>query len=366
MASTPLHALSMTSHNDAPVLVDASDIPMKENRHVGLANIGNTCYLNSAIQALRHSKHFADYFCSSAWLPHRHPERKGYALAGETAALLSAMKEPTGPVIPSKFVREFITFAHTFNEDIVYGAQADAAEAVQILLDGLHTQQSREVAMTIRGAPKTPEAAEYTRSLESWATFFRKEYSPLVESFYGQTQTRVICGDCGETSTRYEPWSVLKLPIPGADKAGAPAPNLQQCISAALATETLEDYACDKCKKKGSARIEHRISKLPRTLILSLKRFTNQGAKVRARIDYNPDDVCFAEWNAWQSLLHEKDTHYRSFATIEHLGSMMGGHYMMRAREGDSWIIYDDQQTHPSPVGGAAMPDTYMLFLERR
>ena len=365
MLSTPIHALSMTSHNDIPILFDASNI-LEEKRNIGLANIGNTCYLNSAIQALRHSTLLTDYLCSSAWLTHRHPERKGYNLTGETAALLTTMKTARDTIVPSKFAREFISFAHTFNEDIVYGAQADAAEAIQILLDGLHTQQSREVSMTIRGAAKTPETAEYMRSLESWATFFRKEYSTIVDSFYGQTQTRIICTDCNETSTRYEPWSVLKLPIPGADKVGAPAPNLQQCIAAAFATETLDDYTCDKCKKRGVARIEHRISRLPRNLIISLKRFTNQGAKVRARIDYNPQDIPFTEWNAWPTLLPEKDTHYRSFAMIDHLGSMMGGHYMMRGRIRDSWTIYDDQQTHPSPVGGAATSDTYMLFLERR
>jgi ubiquitin C-terminal hydrolase len=334
--------------------------------HTGLANIGNTCYLNSAIQALRHVPLFSRYFTTDEWNRHRHPDRKGYGLAAETAALASTLSTATSAVVPAKFVKEFITFARTFNEDIMFGAQADAAEAVQILLDGLHTQQSREVSMTIRGAAKTPEMAEYIRSLESWSTFFRKEYSQISENFYGQTQTRIICTECTETITRYEPWSVLKAPIPGADKAGAPAPDLRACIAATFATETLEDYTCGKCSKRGVARIEHHMSRMPRTLILSLKRFTNQGAKVRARIDYDEHDVSFAEWNAWPTLLAEKNTHYRVIATIEHLGSMMGGHYMMRGRDsGGSWTIYDDQTCSPSPIGGSATPDTYMLFLEK-
>lgn len=342
----------------------------------GLANVGNTCYLNSAIQALRYSRPFVQYFGSDAWLAHRHPDRKGYALAGELVSMLGALNasdSPTAPaapvgsrmVIPSKFVREFITFGHELNEEIRYGAQADAAEAIQILLDGLHTQQAREVCMTVRGEATSPDMVEYIKALESWATFFRKEYSPIVENFYGQTQTRITCTECGERSVRYEPWGVLKAPIPGADKVGAPAPTLRDCIAAAFASETLDDYTCEKCKKKGSARIEHSISRLPQYLILSLKRFTNTGAKVRARIAYDPCNISFSDWRAWNSLQAEGAAHYRVYATVEHLGTSHGGHYIMRARDGADWMVYDDSMCAPSAIGGDAAPDTYMLFLER-
>jgi ubiquitin C-terminal hydrolase len=333
----------------------------------GLANIGNTCYLNSAIQALRYSRPFAEYFGSDAWLAHRHPDRKGHALAGELAKMLSELNAPAGGrmIIPSKFVREFIIFGNELNEEIRFGAQADAAEAIQILLDGLHMQQAREVCMTVRGDPTTPDMVEYIKGLESWASFFRKEYSPIVENFYGQTQTRITCTDCGEKSVRYEPWGVLKAPIPGADKVGAPAPVLRDCIAAAFSSETLDDYTCDKCNKRGSARIEHSISRLPQYLILSLKRFTNAGAKVRARIGYDPTNISLAEWRAWSSLQSASQAQYRLYATIEHLGTSHGGHYIMRARDGADWMVYDDGMCAPSAVGGDAAPDTYMLFLER-
>jgi len=333
----------------------------------GLGNIGNTCYLNSAFQALRYSRPFAAYFGSDAWRAHRHEDRKGYELAEETHNVLAALADTATTarmVVPSKFVREFVRFAGEINDEIRFGAQADAAEAIQILLDGLHTQQAREVSMKIRGEAKTPEAAEYIKSLESWASFYHKEYSLIAENFYGQTCTRIVC-ECGAASAHYEPWGVFKAPIPGAEKAGAPAPTLQACIAAALEAETLDDYTCEKCHKKGVARMNRTISRFPSQMVLCLKRFTNTGAKVRARIPYDPDAVDFSEWLAWPTLQPARDARYRVYATVEHMGSSRFGHYVMRARDGDSWLLYDDGNCSASPVGGVAGPDTYILFLER-
>jgi len=332
------------------------------SRH-GLANVGNTCYLNSAFQALGKSKPFVAYFGTDAWTQHRHSERKGHNLANHCAELVVALREPGDKMInPSNFVRSFIEFAREINDEIRFGAQADAAEAIQILLDGLHTQQAREVSMDIKGVAVTADQVELIKSLESWSTFFRKEYSPLIDAFYGQTQTKIVCSTCKNCSTRYEPWAILKAPIPGAEKPGGAAPTLQECITSALATETLDDYACDGCKKKGSARMEHTISRFPRHLILSLKRFTNAGAKVRARIPYDENNIDLTGYRAWPTI--QGSPKYRVVSTVEHMGSSRGGHYVMRSRENDKWLVYDDCTVSDSSIGGTAGPDTYVLFLE--
>jgi ubiquitin C-terminal hydrolase len=334
----------------------------------GLANLGNTCYLNSTVQALRFSGPFAAYFGTEEWKRHAHPERKAHDLVTEVANITAALTS-TGSttVVPIKFAQSFIRHASEYNDEIAQGAQADAAEALHILLDTLHMQQAREVRMDITGIAATSDHRDFIKSLESWTTFFRKEYSPLVDTFYGQTQTTVVCGACKATSTRYEPWNILKVPIPGAEKAGAPAPTLQECIRANFAPETIDDYACEACKGRGKSQMTHAISRYPSHLILTLKRFTNTGAKVRARIPYDPANIDLAEWRAWPSLQPTALTGYRLYATVEHLGSSRGGHYCMRAldRATGEWNIYDDSRVAPSPSGGAAGPDTYILFMER-
>lgn len=332
----------------------------------GLANVGNTCYLNAALQALRHVGPVAEYFGTDAWTRHRHPERKGDALAEQTAALFRAFAErQDGTIVPSPFVKSFLLFARDTNDDIRYGAQADAAEALQILLDGLHTYVSREVRMTITGTAATPEHAEIIEGHKSWTTFFCKEYSLFVDLFYGQTQLKVFCKKCESQTSRYEPWSVLKAPIPGADKAGAPAPTLRDCLGAAFAEEAMEDYICDSCKTRGSAVLRHAISVFPRYLIVSLKRFTNTGAKVLARIPYDTERIDLCEWRAWPKHQGTSACQYRVMSTIEHHGGSGGGHYSMRARTaGDTWLHYDDSSVTATD-GGACRMDTYVLILER-
>jgi ubiquitin C-terminal hydrolase len=107
----------------------------------------------------------------------------------------------------------------------------------------------------------------------------------------------------------------------------------------------------------------HTISRFPKHLILSLKRFTNTGAKVRARIPYDENCIEMTEWRAWATIQEEQ--RYRLLNTVEHMGSSRGGHYVMRARENEKWFVYDDASISDSPIGGGAGPDTYILFLEQ-
>ena len=342
----------------------------------GLGNLANNCYLNAAFQALRHVRPFAELFKGSEWSTYSRPDKRGYALAIQTSGLMQAIWSPEHPdcrmVVPSDFVRAFVTYAQSCGiDEIQFGRQADAAEALQLLIDGLHTHISREVHMRVTGDPKTPERIQYKESVESWATYHRREYSKILDIFYGQTKATLQCTKCPHTSTTYVPWSTFKADIPGATIPGTPAPPLNECIAAAFKKELLESYVCDGCKEAGCTEKSQTISKFPPYMILIVKRFTNALQKVRARLPYEEADIDFSDYIAWPSIQKETAAHYRVVSTIEHLGGTRGGHYVMRARddytEGEepSWLIYDDARCSPSPIAGAATPDTYVLILER-
>lgn len=359
--------------DNSPAPVGSMTTPVHRR---GIGNLANNCYLNSAFQALRHVRPFAELFMDSAWATYSRPEKRGYALATQTSALMKAIWSPESGdrrmVIPSDFVRAFVAYAQSCGiDEIQFGRQADAAEAIQLLVDGLHTHISREVTMRVTGDPKTPDRIEYKQSVESWAAYHHREYSKILDIFYGQTKATLRCTKCPHTSTTYVPWGTFKVDIPGATIPGTPAPPLSECIAAAFAKELLEGYRCDGCKEAGCTEKTQTVSKFPPYMILIVKRFTNALQKVRARLPYEEDDINFSEYIAWTSIQKETAAHYRVISTIEHLGGTRGGHYVMRARddytegEDPSWLIYDDTRCSPSPIAGAATPDTYVLILER-
>ena len=330
---------------------------------VGLYNLGNTCFLNAVLQSLRKCESFVDAVSHTSVT---RPESKKGPLVSAFQGLLSDMKSSTGPYTPTKFVQTMVRVIRDCEDDWYQPRQqADAAECTQYILDSLHDALYRSVRITIHGVPKSKEEGSHVKAVESWRSFFAKEYSPIVEHFQGQTQICVECQTCKSVSERYEPWMMIKAPIPGGHKDGANVPSFQQCLDAAYAAETIEGYACDTCKSPQTAVIRTRISKFPNTLILTFKRFTNQGAKIRGEVTWDLDAMNLRPWAAFTRCPFSDrplSTTYRTFAVIEHCGSSRGGHYMMYSREGDSWYEYDDESVRK--VSSVITADSYVVFAE--
>jgi ubiquitin C-terminal hydrolase len=332
---------------------------------IGLQNLGNSCYLNSAIQAFRHTRTAADYFGGDVWRTHSNPTREGHQFATQFADIIQRLVSPATSdgrvtVVPRGFYAEFTQLAKRVNPDFGSGAPADAAEALQLILDTLHEQLSHQVSMTINcGVADDPTRVSYVKSLESWIASFHSRYSAIIENYYGQTRTSVVCAECGNISCRYEPWSIYKVPIP--NDGGTTPVSLTDCFAASTAEEELEDYDCSKCSKRTKATLRTTLSRLPPYMFVNIKRFTVDGRKNQRLISYNPDSVDISPYYCWPE---SHPTLYRVVATVEHLGNNRGGHYYMRGRLGDKWIAYDDT-TVGEVRSGHGTPDTYLVVLER-
>jgi ubiquitin C-terminal hydrolase len=157
---------------------------------------------------------------------------------------------------------------------------------------------------------------------------------------------------------------MLKVPIPGGDKAGSNVPTFEECMDAAFAAETIPDYVCDKCMSQQTARMTTRISKLPNILLLTFKRFTNAGAKIRGQINWDINNMCLRPWMAFTRCpFSDKpiNTAFRTFAVIEHTGSSRGGHYRMFAKE-NQWYECDDETVRAVSAERVVSPDSYVIF----
>jgi ubiquitin C-terminal hydrolase len=343
---------------------------------IGLGNLGNTCFMNVVLQALRHTPAMGKIFLGDDVVLRSASKKKDMVTAFQTLMRDMWRVELEPGRTPTMMPRGFFHVMHNVLRDTdddwhTPGEQSDSAEALQYVLDALHDGIYRRVRMTVGGKAANRDEQEQVRALTSWSEFFAKEYSPIVSNFNGQNQISIKCEKCGTASIRYEPWLMIKAPIPGSETVGGSVPSMAQCLNAAFETETLDDYSCDVCKSKERATITNKISRLPPVTILSLKRFTNSGMKVRGRVEWDTDSLDFEPWRAFaRDPFADDDLYpsiYETYAVIEHIGSARGGHYRMYVRGAeDKWIEYDDESVSEVPPERVVSADSYVLFMMPR
>jgi len=343
---------------------------------IGLANLGNTCFLNVVLQALRLSPPLCEMFLTKT--PKVRDESNKKQLVEAFQIILRDFWKHNLPINatptlnPRGFHGAFLrTITDSGDDWHHYGQQSDAAETIQYILSGIHDAIYKNVKMIIVGRSADKHEDEYIKAIQSWDTFFSKEYSQIIDNYNGQTQTEVICENCKAVSTRYEPWLMLKVPLPGSDnpyrtKSDA---TITDCLNLAFADEILDDYRCDACKTQGKALMRNRISRLPDIIILTLKRFTNKMQKVAGKVAWDAEQFDFRPWMAFRGDPFNKvyiPPVYETTAIIEQQGSFRGGHYRMYAKQEQTWFEYDDNSIRNVPGETVANCDTYIAFLSRK
>jgi ubiquitin carboxyl-terminal hydrolase 4/11/15 len=193
--------------------------PAVEPGQVGLRNLGNTCFMNSAIQCLGHTKKLVKLFLDVDAI-NRNLNRDnvlGYGgkLALEFAKVVQGMWRPSsfgGVYTPSELKHLIGEHAPQFSGY----QQHDAQELLAFLLDGLHEDLNRVRAKPYFG--DTPEAAEpqpdEEAASEAWSRHLARNQSEIVDLFQGQFKSRLTCPVCNHSSITFDPFMYLSLPLP--------------------------------------------------------------------------------------------------------------------------------------------------------
>ncbi|KAK7396058.1 hypothetical protein VNO78_16790 [Psophocarpus tetragonolobus] len=178
----------------------------------GLLNLGNTCYMNSAIQCLVHTPEFAKYFREDY-----HQEinwQNPLGMVGELALafgeLLRKLWAPgRTPIAPRPFKAKLVRFAPQFSGH----NQHDSQELLAFLLDGLHEDLNRVKhkpyikSRDADGRPDEEVADEY------WANHIARNDSIIVDVCQGQYKSTLVCPVCNKVSVTFDPFMYLSLPL---------------------------------------------------------------------------------------------------------------------------------------------------------
>jgi ubiquitin carboxyl-terminal hydrolase 8 len=345
----------------------------EEKGVTGLLNMRNTCYMNAALQALRHNTELSAFFLESKhshWID-RKPSSPNVELVKGYADLLRSLWAGSKPayVRPEGFLQCMHPAAiHAGFDQFAVPMQHDSHEFLTFLLDQLHEGMAEEVNIEItRPPPQTDKEKAIRGALEAWKTTFGKSYSPLTEMIYGLMRVSLTCSKCKNCTDKWETFNCLKLPIPQTlDLSGGPV-DIQSMLTNELKEEIIEGYACDKCAPERPAVIRKcSIWRLPRMLCLSVKRFTPDGRKIHTPLSFQASTLLtFQQHFTADSPEPSQTQAYECFASVDHHGVAGGGHYTAQAKSPltEKWHLFDDETAYPlaEPQFGES---TYILFFK--
>ena len=317
----------------------------------GLTNIGNTCYGNATIQALRHSVDITLFFLQNKHDPllARMPDSEKSRLVLAYADLMRELWKD-GPDDPAK---QSIIQTRPFWGQMIPAAQKagfeqfripmahDAHEFLVFLLDQLHEGLSSKTEMTIRHHPSHTDLDR--AALESWRRFFSKSYSPLVEILFGLQLRTVSCETCKKESNTWETMNMLKASVPA--KAESDPIQMMDLLVAESKGDVIEDYHCESCPQRTRACIQQRLWRLGAWVIVVLKRNEAGGRRIHTQVQI-PHSVSFEPLFVAASPEPSRTKTYELFASIHHHGSARGGHYTSFARSPvtGAWAHFDDER----------------------
>lgn len=297
-----------------------------DSGYVGLKNLGCTCYMNALFQQFYMLKEFREGILNGEISEKTNSsENIHYQFKLIMASLKYSQRKYYDP-------RAFcLAFKDPSGNPINVFEQMDAEEFLLNFLDKLESK--------LKGTSQ----------------------ENLIKNVFGGTfSNELICKGCPHYSEREEPFLAVSVEMKNKK-------SLDESLQAFIKGEMLEGenaYFCDKCDKKVDTLKRCSIKKLPKNLVIALKRFEfdfDYMAKIKVN-DYCefPNEINMKHYlQEYLSKLEKSDSNsmdiedcgdkiYDLYGVVIHMGSAESGHYYSLIKgENEEWLEFNDTVVRP-------------------
>lgn len=303
----------------------------------GLANVGNTCSINTLIQCLGHCTLFRKFLLEDKCKFVKGKDKE-YSIGEELQMILKQMWIEKHSLIPKRFlnaIQETLTDMYEIGRE-----QIDFTEVLMILFHHL-TEESHNENIKLDFYEQYDESNPmlqhiHKKSLEAWNIHNKDNNSLLLNILQGTQIQQVECKDCNKTYHNIEPFKFIYLDIDTSKEKV----TFHDCLTRLFGSEKIPDWKCDRCKSSNNEKVI-RIWNMPKVFIFIINRIYGT-KKINTGLDI-PLEMIFNQGVEMKNPT--KTNKYRLKSIANHYGrSIHFGHYnaICNNEEGDEWYIYDD------------------------
>ncbi|KAI1280739.1 Ubiquitin carboxyl-terminal hydrolase 8 [Halotydeus destructor] len=330
----------------------------------GLKNLGNTCFMNSVIQCLTSTNELACYFTSEEYVDHLNRNSKFGSrgeLAEEFGALVKQLWTCQYKSLAPKDLKQAIG---THMRDFVGCEQQDAHEFFTMFMDKISNDLN--IATNDNTILKIPDDTQTHLAMKKFWAHHSSIMSSIISAlFEGLTMSTLVCSACGKKSETFEVFNSLSLPIPPGNRV-----TLNDCLKLFSEPEVIRGEAawdCPTCKCKREATKRIQVCRLPKILVIHLKRFSYDGMwrqKLQTSVDFPLEDLSLRNYRYLNQSDSLANTTYDLYGIINHSGTMDGGHYIAHGKHihRGKWYKFDDHEVSEISKADVKTHAAYMLF----
>lgn len=269
----------------------------------GIDNVGNTCYLNSALQVLFFSPQLTNIimFFKDRFDNGKDCVTKSYISIVEQ---LYSGKKPQVADLMHNFLKEYKYFENM-------RMQHDSHETTMCILDSLYE--------SLKGSKDN---------------FISTIFDSVFENV-------VRCKDCSHKVVNKETARNICI--------NSNAESVQEGVNATFNEEKMDDYKCDMCSEKDCYK-KKTHSKHSYIVIITINMYDNHGRKAKTTMNID-------------NTIEINDKKYTLYASVCHHGSANNGHYTASVKSDDIWYIIDDETVYEvKDTKNLHLKNAYTLF----